>query len=158
MKAAVLALCAVIVLAASYAAGGQAGLLAVAAVAAVAALLAARLRIPAPPRRAVAPRQARFLNSAFAGYRHIDAAVSDGRVSRRHFDLVTRPLLQRLLAALLADRRRADIRKDARAAREAVGDDLWPFLDPARPASADSGEPGLSLETMTKIADRLEDL
>ena len=104
MKASGLALAAVTVLAAGYAAGGQAGLLAVAGVAAVAALLAARLRIPGPHPRPGPSRQARFLNSAFPRYRHIDSALSEGRASPRHFDLITRPVLQRLLAALLADR------------------------------------------------------
>ena len=67
-------------------------------------------------------------------------------------------MLQRLLAALLADRHHVDIGKDPRPAREQVGDDLWPFLDPARQASGDSRAPGVSLETLTKIVDRLEDL
>ena len=158
MKASGLALAAVIVLAAGYAAGGQAGLLAVAGVAAVAALLAARLRIPSPHPRPGRSRQARFLNSAFPRYRHIDSALSEGRASPRHFDLITRPVMQRLLAALLADRQHLDIGKDPRLAREPVGDDLWPFLDPARKASGDSRAPGVSLETLTKIVDRLEDL
>ena len=67
-------------------------------------------------------------------------------------------MLQRLLAALLADRRRLDMARDIRAAREAVGDDLWPLLDPARPASGDSWPPGVSAQTIARIADRLEDL
>jgi len=153
-----LALAAVIVLAGAYAAAGQAGLLVLAGLAGLAALLTARLRIPGPPPPAGTRRPARLPNPDFPGYRRIHVALSEARVSGRLFDLLTRPLLQRLLAALLADRRRTDISKNPRAARDAVGAELWPLLDPARPASQDSGAPGVSLETLTVIVDRLEDV
>jgi hypothetical protein len=154
-----LALAAVIVLAGSYAAAGQAGLLVLAGLAGVAALLAARLRIPGPPPPAgTSRRPARLPNPEFPGYRRIHVALSEARVSGRLFDLLTRPLLQRLLAALLADRRRTDISKNPQAAREAMGGDLWPLLDPSRPATQDSSAPGVSLETLTAIVDRLEDV
>ena len=65
MKAAGVTLCAVIVLAASYAAAGEAGLLAITGVAALAALLTARLRIPGPARPAARSGPARFRNAAF---------------------------------------------------------------------------------------------
>lgn len=158
MKAVSVALCAVVVLAASYAAAGEAGLLAITGLAALAALLTARLRIPGPSRPPAGSGPARFPNPAFPRYRHIDVALSEARVSQRHFDLVTRPILQRLLATLIADRRGADMEKDAMVAREAVGADAWSLLDAARPASADSRAPGISLETLATIVERLEDL
>jgi len=162
MKAAVipvvLTLSAAIMLAAGYAVGGQTGLLAVVALAAVAALLTARLRIPAPPRRPPSPLPEQDPGGEFAGYRRIENAVGQAQVSRRHFDHAARPLLQRLLAVLLADRRRVDIAKDPGAARAAIGDDLWRLLDPARPASDDSRPPGISEQTIARIADRLEEL
>ena len=79
-------------------------------------------------------------------------------MSKRHFDLVTRPLLQRLLAALVADRHGVDLGKDTAVARDAMGEDLWPLLDPARPPSDDSQAPGVGLETLAAIVDRLEDV
>jgi hypothetical protein len=158
MKAANIALAAAVLLVAGYAVGGQLGLFAAVALAAVAMLLAARLRIPAAPRRPSPPRRARYANAAFAAYRRIETALDQARMSRRVFDHTARPLLQRLLAALLADRRRVDMAKDIRAAREAVGADLWPLLDPARPASDDSRTPGPSTQTLARIVDRLEDL
>jgi hypothetical protein len=158
MKAANIALAAAVLLVAGYAVGGQLGLFAAVALAAVAMLLAARLRIPAAPRRSSPPRRARDANAAFAAYRRIETALDQARMSRRVFDHTARPLLQRLLAALLADRRRVDMAKDIRAAREAVGDDLWPLLDPARPASGDSWTTGPSTQTLARIVDRLEDL
>ena len=162
MRAAVIAVataaCAAILLAAGYAVGGQTGLLAVVALAATGALLAARLRIPAPPARRPALPPELPADDGFAAYRRIESALGQAQVSRRHFDHTARPLLQRLLAALLADRRRLDISKDTGAAREALGDDLWPLLDPARPASEDSRAPGVSEQTLARIIDRLEDL
>jgi hypothetical protein len=155
----VTALAAAVMLAAGYAVGGQAGLLAVVALAATVALLAARLRIPAPPSRPPASRQEQQqAGGEFAAYRHIEAALGQAQVSPRHFGHTARPLLQRLLAALLADRRGVDMASDPGAAREAVGDELWPLLDPARPASEDSRQPGVSEQTIARIVDRLEDL
>ncbi|HCU97495.1 MAG TPA: hypothetical protein DHU96_34235 [Actinobacteria bacterium] len=147
-----------IMLAAGYAVGGQLGLFAVVALAAVVGLLAARLRIPPPPSRPSPARHEQHPNAAFAAYRRIESALDQARMSRRLFDHAARPLLQRLLAALLADRRRVDMANDGRAARAALGDDLWPLLDPARPASNDSWEPGVSEQTLARIVDRLEDL
>lgn len=158
MKVVNIALAAAILLVVGYAVFGQLGLFTVVALAAVAGLLAARFRIPAPPPRSSPPRQGPHLNAAFMAYRRIETALAQARMSRRLFDHTARPLLQRLLAALLADRRRVDMAKDIPAAREAVGADLWPLLDPARPASGDSWTPGPSTQTLARIADRLEDL
>jgi hypothetical protein len=158
MMAVMTGLAAAIMTAAGYAVGGQTGLLAAVALAAVAGLLAARLRIPGPPRRPSPPPPEHDQDAEFAAYRRIDSALGQARVSRRHFDHTARPLLQRLLAVLLADRRRLDMSQDTGAAREALEDDLWPLLDPARPASEDSRAPGVSEQTLARIVDRLEDL
>jgi hypothetical protein len=152
----------VLVLAAGYAVAGQAGLFAVAVAAGVAALVAARLRIAGGPGQPTAPRPTRAQPhppaSGFPAYRRIEGALSWSQTSRRHYDHATRPLLQRLLAAILADRRRIDVTTDTAAARELVGDDLWPLLDPSRPASADSREPGVGIADVARVADRLERL
>ena len=149
---------AAVMLAAGYAVGGQAGLLAVVALATAAGLLTARLRItPAPP-KPPPPRLAQQAGSTLTAYRRIEGALAQAEMSRRHFDHTARPLLQRLLGALLADRRRLDLSRDTGAAREAIGDDLWPLIDPARPVSGDSRPPGVSEQTIARIVDRLEDL
>ncbi len=158
MIAVMTALAAAVMLAAGYAVGGQTGLLAAAALAAVAGLLAARLRIPARQHRPPPPPAGHDEDAEFVAYRRIESALGQARVSRRHYDHAARPLLQRLLAALLADRRHLDISMDTVSAREALGDDLWPLLDPARPASNDSRPPGVSEQTLARIVDRLEDL
>jgi hypothetical protein len=156
MTAVVISVGAAIVLVAGYAVGGPAGLFVLVALAAVAGLLVARLRI-APPIPRPRPRRA-DPDRAFASYQRIETAVSLAQASQRFFDHGLRPLLQRLLAVLLADRRRLDISKDPGAARAAVGDDLWPLLDPARPASNNTREPGVSEQTLARLADRLEEL
>jgi hypothetical protein len=157
VTAAVALLGTAVMLAAGYAVGGQAGLLAVVVLAAAAGLLTARLRIPSPP-RPLRPRPEQQAGPRFSAYRRIESALGQAQISQRHFDHGTRPMLQRLLAARLADRRRLDLARDTRAAREALGEDLWPLLDPARPASSDSRPPGVSEQTIARITDRLEDL
>jgi hypothetical protein len=124
----------------------------------VAALLTARLRIPPPAREPRPSRPEQPAAGEFTAYRRTESALALAQSSRRLFDYTARPLLQRLLVALLADRRRLDLTRDPQAAREAVGDDLWPLLDPARPASGDSRPPGVSEQTIARIVDRLEDL
>jgi len=149
---------AAVMLGAGYAAGGQVGLLAVVALGAAAALLTTRLRIPLSPREPRPPRPEQPAGGEFTAYRRIQSSLALAQSSQRLFDYTARPLLQRLLAALLADRRRLDLTRDDRAAREAVGDELWPLIDPARPASSDSRPPGVSEQTIARIVDRLEDL
>jgi hypothetical protein len=158
MTAARIGAATVLLLAAGYAVGGPAGVFAAAALVAVVALLAARLRIPAGRHRPWALARPGGADQEFASYRRIENALSRARTSRRDFDRSTRPLLQRLAAALLAERRRVDLAKNPCAARAAVGEDVWPLLDPSRPASGDERRPGVSAQTLARIIDRLEDL
>ena len=79
-------------------------------------------------------------------------------MSPRHYDLVTRPLMTRLAAARLADRHRVDLWSNPEHARAVLGDDVWPWVDPAREPSRDSQPPGVGAETLTRIVDRLETL
>jgi hypothetical protein len=143
---------------AGYAVAGPAGLFSVAGLAAACALLAARLRLPAPLPRGARPRRTRFGAPAFGRYGQIELALAEAQTSRRHFDHVTRPLLHRLLAALLADRRGIDLAGNRAAARAALGERLWPLLDPGRPACNDSDVPGVDVGVLTDIVDRLEGL
>ncbi|GEM_PF-5103881 len=159
MTAVVLASGAGVVLGAGYAVGGQAGLFVLGGTLAAAALLAARLRLAGPPAQPPAagpPRPAP--NAQFPGYRALLGAFTEASASMRHFDLVARPVLLRLLAALLAGRRRIDLAKNPAAGGEVFGPDLWPLLDPARPPSTDSRAPGVSLDALAAIVERLEGL
>lgn len=94
----------------------------------------------------------------FPSFRRIEANLGWATVSRRHYDHVVRPLLTRLLSAALADRHRVDPARQPEQARRLVGAELWPLLDPARPASDDGNAPGVDLATLARIVSRLEDI
>jgi MoxR-like ATPase len=96
------------------------------------------------PEQAVAP-------GGYPAYRRIEAALVSARASRRLFDYETRPMLHRQLTALLADRHGIDMARDPEAARAALGDDLWPLLDPGRPPSGNSAEQGIPAPTLARI-------
>ena len=97
-------------------------------------------------------------NAPFRSYRQVAEALSWADVSPRHYDLVTRPLLVRVLTTRLADRHRIDLATDPDAARRLVGDDVWHWLDPDREVSRQGQPPGVDQATLTRIVDRLENL
>lgn len=138
---------------------GLAGLLVTLSVVTVAATVVALIGVPAPPTPRRSPRPGPPVeNASFRSYRAVSEALSWADVSPRHYDLVTRPLLTRLAAARLADRHRVDLWSDPEQARSVLGDDVWPWVDPARETSRDSQPPGVPPETLTHIVDRLENL
>ena len=51
-----------------------------------------------------------------------------------------------------------ETRSASRAARSLVGADLWHWLDPRREVARQGQPPGVDLETLTRIVDRLEHL
>jgi hypothetical protein len=148
-----------IVLVLAYTVAGTGGLAVAATGTTIAALLILRAGIahdPPPPRRA-RERQPDE-EGPFTSYRQIRRALTWTGTSRRHYDHAVRPLLTRLLAAVLAERHGIDLHRSPQQARSLVGEDLWPLLDPAGPASSDSGSPGVDRGTLTRIVDRLEEL
>ncbi len=163
MKAALIAGAAAAIagLAAGYTSGGPRGLVIVGTILAAAALLAARAAaIPAAPwrlaRRGRAPSD--VSPADFPAYRQIAADVGWGEYSRRHYDRVTRPMLGRLLGAVLAERYRLDMGQHPQEARRLVGADLWPLIDPSARPSDGSEAPGVGVATLEQIVDRLERL
>jgi hypothetical protein len=143
----------------SYALAGPAGLLVSLSAVAVAATAAALLGVPEAPARRRRPRKpVPVENAPFRTYRHVAEQLSWAGVSPRHYDVVTRPVLQRLLAVRLADRHGIDLDRSPTAARALVGADLWPWLDPQRSAVGSSRPPGLDQRTLRRLVDRLEEL
>ena len=138
---------------------GAAGLVVSVSVIAVAAAAVALSRVPAAPepRRRHRPGPP-VDNAPFRSYRQVAEALSWADVSPRHYDLVTRPLLIRVLTTRLADRHRIDLATDPDAARRLVGDDVWHWLDPDREVSRQGQPPGVDQATLTRIVDRLEKL
>ncbi|MFB9831527.1 hypothetical protein [Actinoallomurus acaciae] len=157
---ALLALGAVCCLATAWMLANREGLIVACAGLTALSLLILRAVVPGGPPAVSPPRRrpARDLARAFPGYRRIHSALGWADVSARHYDLSTRPLLQRLLTARLADRYGLDPARSPERARELLGEELWPLLDPSRPASSDSDAPGVDMVTLARIADRLETL
>lgn len=160
MRAAALVAAAGCALAAAHLAAGPAAVIILAAGLAVLGLLAARAGIPPalPSRPAPRPPDEPDELREFPSYRRVREAVSWSRVSARHHDSVTRPLLVRLLAAALAERHGIDVHREPGRARELVGEDVWPLLDPGRPRSADTFAPGPDPAALRAAVDRLEEL
>jgi hypothetical protein len=94
----------------------------------------------------------------FPAYTKISSDLGWAPVSAWHYDHGIRPLLRRLAASALAERHRVDLARDPERARDLIGADIWPLIDPARPPSFDSKAPGADLRTLTRIVDRLEQL
>ncbi|KIF07462.1 hypothetical protein PL81_01800, partial [Streptomyces sp. RSD-27] len=80
-----------------------------------------------------------------------DTLGDDGE---EHLRTVMRPQVQRLFAARLAERHGVEVHRDPERARELVGAELWPWIDPGAPAPrATLPEP-----VLRSLLDRLEAL
>lgn len=147
------------VVAVAVAFAGAAGVLvAVSGIVVVATVvLLVRTPAPPPPRRRSRPGPP-VENAPFRAYRQVAEQLSWAAVSHRHYDLITRPLLTALAAARLADRHRVDLHADPDAARAVVGEDVWPWIDPAREPSRNGQPPGVGTKTLSLIVGRLEEL
>ena len=143
----------------SWALAGTLGLFLVLSAGFVLVVLVVRALLPRGPR---SPRRRRppvpFLNAEFPAYRRIEDTLFWAPVSARHFDHAVRPLLSRLLAAVLAERHGVDMTVDPAAAQDAIGADLWPLVDPARPVSDDTRAAGVPLPVVIRFLARLEAL
>ena len=94
----------------------------------------------------------------FPTYAKISSDLGWAPVSEWHYDHGVRPLLVRLMTSALAEHHRIDAAKDPARARQLVGEEIWPYVDPSRAASQDSKTPGADLGTLTRIVDQLEQL
>ena len=175
-RAAVVTLAALGALAAALAAGGVFTLIVTAECLAALALLVALARTPAGVRDRRAPWAAARARAAwtrlgprrgppaevrsadFPAYVKISSDLGWAPVSQWHYDHGIRPLFGRLLESVLAERHRVDLARDPARARDLVGDDIWPLVDPSRPPSFDSKAAGADLRTLTRIVDRLGQL
>ncbi|WP_433228299.1 hypothetical protein [Actinomadura formosensis] len=162
MRAVARVLAAGFALVAGYLVAGTPAVVLLAAGLTVLGLLAARAAVPAalPALEAVAGEETRGTDDLqqFSSYWRINRAVSWSQVSARHYDSTARPLLTRLLAVALADGHGIDLSREPERARELLGEELWPLLDPGRPASGDTFVPGPDSATLHAVAIRLEEL
>jgi hypothetical protein len=174
-RVAAITLAALGALATALAIGGPFALVVTAESLAALALVVALARTPAGVRERGVPRAAAWARAAWArlrrrrplaevrsadfpSYAKISSDLGWAPVSQWHYDHGIRPLFGRLLESVLAERHRVDLAREPARARELVGEDIWPLVDPSRPASFDSKAPGADLRTLTRIVDRLEQL
>lgn len=146
------------VIAATVLAGRPGLLISLSLVAAVPLLVAFAELFRAP--RWVPPAERRATDDGWQTFHDIAAELGWARVSRRHFDRTPRQMLQRVAAAALDDRAGLDFysSRDRERAIALIGPDLWPLLDPQRPASTDSDAPGVDPHTIDRLLTRLESL
>lgn len=147
------------VLVVAYSLAGIGGLLLVLSAIAVVGALVALARAPgAPALPARFPPAVAVVNAPYRTFRRVTEQLSWAGVSPRHYDGATRPLLQRLMASRLAERHGVDVHRSPDAARVLVGEDVWFWLDPARPASTSSQPPGVAPRDLEHLVERLEAL
>lgn len=125
----------------------------------VIALLNMRLSLPSrelPPVPKVPPEPP----SEWPSLDHVASELAWARTSQRHYDFGARKLLQRAAAARLDQHAGIDMwnARDRLRAEELIGPQLWPLIDPQRPASSDSHAQGLRGQQMDALLDRLEAL
>ncbi len=101
--------------------------------------------------------------TSFIGFWRKRGALNDATASMASYDLELRPTLQHLLAARLAERHGISLYADPDAARRLLlrterEQDLWPWLDPRRPAHTGQTQRGIPPRTLAAILDRLERL
>ena len=150
---------AVVLVVVAVSAFGVAGLLVALSLLAVVAAAVALLRVPgAPPPRHHRPAGPPVENAPFRSYRQVAEALSWASVSPRHYDLVTRPLLVQLLSSRLADHHRVDLAADPEAARAWSARTSGTGSTPAARWPGRGSRPGVDLDTLTRIVDRLESL
>ena len=174
-RVAAVTLAALAALVAAFAIGGPCTLVVTAECLAVLALVIVLARTPGGVRERGVPRAAAWARAVWArlrrrsplaevrsadfpAYAKISSDLGWAPVSQWHYDHGIRPLFGRLLESVLAERHRVDLARDPARARDLVGEDIWPLVDPSRPPSFDSKAPGADLRTLTRIVDRLEQL
>lgn len=131
---------------------GIAGLVIAALVLSCCALIAVRVRLGVCASVPRPPRGSTDAGDPYQVYRdiHFRLGYRDGG----HYGTAVRPMLRRLAAAALAERRRIDLDRNPDAARAALGEAGWGLLDPSGSVSRE----GPSLAQIESLAARLEEL
>ncbi len=109
--------------------------------------------------------------TSFTGFWRKHGILTNATASMMSYDAELRPTLQHLLAARLAERHDVNLYADPAAARRLLlpgsargtthagrDDQLWYWLDPARPAETRPQVKGIPPRTLAAIIDRLERL
>jgi hypothetical protein len=133
----------------------------------VAASLAALRALIEPRDEPPGPQGSRELgpSRSFLGFWRTRSDLLDATASLTAWDQGLRPRLVNLLAARLSERHGISLADDPDAARALLAGgprprhDLWPWIDPGRPASQDAASrPGIPASVLAALIDRLEKL
>lgn len=99
---------------------------------------------------------------SFTGYWRRQSALADAKAAMGAYESRMRPTLEHLLASRLAERHGISLYDDPARARQVLcrdgGDDLWYWIDPARPPAETSSRAGIPPRTLARLIDRLENL
>lgn len=109
----------------------------------------------APQRRRSKPRPAPPLRPE--DLERVERLVVTGRSTAAEVHLRLRPVLREIAAARLR-RRGVQLNLSRSDARELLGEELWELVRPDRPRPEDLRGPGISLELLAAMTDRLEAL
>jgi len=112
------------------------------------------LRLPRLTRRRAADEVGEAGRRQWSSLYQLESAVLIAMQSRHHFDSGLRPRLQRV--AVNVARGRRGMGWDG--GRGLIGEELWPLLDPDRPASRDDRPGGMRIASLECLLDRIERL
>jgi hypothetical protein len=110
------------------------------------------------PAVGTAVRRRRAPRNQPAELRRIEAglAVSPASAMQTHHRL--RPVLREIAMDRLRVRRRIDLDGDPARARAALGDEAWGLVRPDRSTPIDRVSPGISLDVIARVVERLESI
>jgi hypothetical protein len=92
-----------------------------------------------------------------ADLQRLEVLVASSGMSAGDTHTTLRPLL-RQIAAIGLNRRGVRLVRNADQARELLGEELWEIVRPGRPRPSDTRAPGVTLDQLARMTDRLERL
>lgn len=123
-------------------------------------LIALRAALPSRTERPVTEQRGQRpgRSASYPSLSRIETAVSTAPTSARGYDIGLRPLVWRLALARTITRHGVDEHRAEQLIRDAVGEELWPWLRPAWPPSSETREGGIDHVTLRTLVRRLEEL
>lgn len=146
--------------------GGAPGTVLVVVIFSTVALVVASRLLPGeanPPVRPDLPDERRRASGWFHNYWRLQSRVKEGTTYLTSYQSGLGPQLEHLLAARLSERHGVNLYSDPDAARRILcarsrDNDLWAWVDPARPSPGQTQAPGIPARTLARLVQRLEQL
>lgn len=143
---------------AAYLVAGPEGLAVVTVVTAAIALAAARLLLPTHKLETTRTLRDKPTAQSISGYSRRRFVVAHASETSGFYEGEMRPVLEHILAARLAERHDTNLYTDPDAAREALGESLWYWVDPDQSTERAKRQRGIPPRTLARLIDRLERL